>query len=204
MKGLGMEARSTVVRLVRAVFNFAYNQGLIDRPLRFGRRSRPRAPRTAKGQDRQESRAALDGRANPGPDRLANVHFRAMILLGVNCGLGNNDCGNPHLLGARPGRRLAQPPPPPQTGCPAASQVVAGTVEALRRRLPNVASRRDAVDAGPGLHHQVRRTLWVRWKKKEVPDRQKSLRDAVTIAASRLLFRKIGSIGVRASTPCGG
>ncbi|TWT91659.1 tyrosine-type recombinase/integrase [Neorhodopirellula pilleata] len=76
-----------------AVFNFAYNVGGVDRPIRFG----PNFKRVSKKRQRLH-------RATK-PQKLftaAEVHklvdeapfqVRAMILLGLNAGYGNADCG---------------------------------------------------------------------------------------------------------------
>ena len=78
----------------RSIFKFAYDQELIDRPVRFG------AELT-----RPEKRLLLRARAEAG-----RMHFRAseirrgldaappllwaMVVLGINCWLGNTDVGN--------------------------------------------------------------------------------------------------------------
>jgi integrase len=76
---------------VRVVFNHGYQQSLIDRPVKFGKFKKP-------------SRNVLrKHRASKGPRMFqaieirniiatANPQLKAMIYLGINCGLGNNDC----------------------------------------------------------------------------------------------------------------
>jgi integrase len=82
-----------VIAKVRSVFKYGYEAALIEKPMRFG----PGFKRPAKAALRRER----DGR----PPKLftsaqiralideAGVQLRAMIMLGVNCGLGNTDCG---------------------------------------------------------------------------------------------------------------
>lgn len=77
---------------IRVMFKFAYDAGLIDRPVKYGQSFK------------KPSKATLRKlRQHNGPlmfqaDELrkiidkAGVQLRAMILLGINCGLGNNDC----------------------------------------------------------------------------------------------------------------
>lgn len=76
----------------RVVFKFAYDAGLIDRPVRYGpgfkkpSRKTLRIHRQNNGKRMfaaDEIRQILDN---------ASVPIRAMTYLGVNCGLGNNDC----------------------------------------------------------------------------------------------------------------
>jgi integrase len=81
------------VAKIRSVFKYAYEAALIDKPTRYG----PNFKRPG--------RAALRRERNDKPLRLfradelrqiieaADCHLKAMILLGINCGLGNADCG---------------------------------------------------------------------------------------------------------------
>lgn len=86
--GLGNE-----VQRIRVVFKYAYDAGLIDSPIRYGPTfKRPskkvlRIERNKNGVrmfEADEVRRILDA---------ANVQMRAMVLLAVNAGLGNTDCG---------------------------------------------------------------------------------------------------------------
>jgi integrase len=83
-----------VIQRIRVVFKFAWDDGLIDRPVLYGQAfQRPsrkvvRIDRAKKGPKlftREEIRKLLNG---------APVHLRAMTLLGINAGFGNADCGN--------------------------------------------------------------------------------------------------------------
>jgi len=78
----------------RVLFNYASKQGLIDRPVTFGEsfdkpsRATLRKHRQKKGRrmfQADDVRKMIDA---------AGVRLRAMIYLGINCGLGNNDCAN--------------------------------------------------------------------------------------------------------------
>jgi integrase len=82
---------SNEITRIKMVFNYAYKQDLIDRPVKFGDFKKP-------------SRKTLRlHRAKNGPRmfqaseirkiiKKANPQLKAMIYLGINCGLGNNDC----------------------------------------------------------------------------------------------------------------
>lgn len=81
------------VQLVRTLFKYGYDAGLIDKPVRYGPTfKRPaarlmRAHRQANGErmfEAAEIRQLLDAADQP---------LKAMILLGINCGFGNHDCG---------------------------------------------------------------------------------------------------------------
>ena len=75
------------------MFKFAYDEGLIAQPVRYGAGfKRPsnkvlRLERAKKGLMLFEAADMLKLIA------LADVHLRAMIHLAINCGFGNSDCG---------------------------------------------------------------------------------------------------------------
>jgi integrase len=79
------------IQRVRGVFKYAYDSGLIAQPVRFGpdftkpSRKVMRQARAARGLrmfEREELLAVLD---------VASVNAKAMILLGINGGMGNSD-----------------------------------------------------------------------------------------------------------------
>ncbi|VTR93587.1 tyrosine recombinase : Uncharacterized protein OS=Blastopirellula marina DSM 3645 GN=DSM3645_10342 PE=4 SV=1: Phage_integrase [Gemmata massiliana] len=91
---------------VRGVFKYGHESELIAVPVRFGPGFKPptrktlRLGRAEKGVrmfEAAEIRALLNGttvQGKNGPKMVrAGVTVRAMILLGVNCGFGNADCG---------------------------------------------------------------------------------------------------------------
>lgn len=92
-KTWGLVRLSNEINRLRMPFGYAYKNGLIDKPVRFGdgfarpskralRKQRQKAgPRMF---EREQLLAILDAATQP---------LRAMILLGVNAGLGNADCG---------------------------------------------------------------------------------------------------------------
>jgi len=88
----GPVALGNEIQRIRMVLKYAYDAGLIDKPIRYGPTfKRPgkqelREQRNAKGPkmfEADEIRSMLDA---------AGVQLRAMILLGINCGFGNRDC----------------------------------------------------------------------------------------------------------------
>lgn len=89
----GLVRMGNEIQRVRSVFKFAYDEGLIDRPIRYGQgfnKPNRRAMREAANRrasrmfEAEEIRKILDA---------ADVHMTAMILLGANCGFGNHDVG---------------------------------------------------------------------------------------------------------------
>jgi integrase len=92
-KNLGPVALGNFVQRVRSVFKYAFDAVLLDKPIRFGPQFRRpgrkvlRRARYAKGArmfEAKELRQMLDHAGQP---------LKAMILLGINCGFGNSDCG---------------------------------------------------------------------------------------------------------------
>ena len=94
---LGKRVKATTVNNrignARSIFKFAYEEELIDRPVRFGeefRRPERRLLRRAK---------ARSGRIHFHADEIRRILdvappvLRAMVLLGINAGLGNTDLG---------------------------------------------------------------------------------------------------------------
>lgn len=91
-KSWGPNTLGNEINRCRVVLRFAFENGLIDRPIRFGEFKRPkkvaiRRRRSEVGPrvfDPADLRALIDS---------ADVHLRVMIYLGINCGMGNADCG---------------------------------------------------------------------------------------------------------------
>ncbi|MSU78910.1 MAG: hypothetical protein EXS16_12545 [Gemmataceae bacterium] len=82
------------INRLKVVFNFAWKNGIIDKPIRFGEGfASPSAKvlrlhRAAQGPnmfERDELRTMLESASQP---------LRTMILLGANCGFGNSDLGS--------------------------------------------------------------------------------------------------------------
>lgn len=89
----GPTATATEIIRARSVFGFAFDHGLIDKPVRYGTGFSPPPRRTIRKAlhrngprmfEPNELRAILDA---------ADVPMRAMVLLAVNSGMGNQDIG---------------------------------------------------------------------------------------------------------------
>lgn len=133
----GLQRLCKTIQFVRCVFRYAFEAELIDWPVRFG----PGFKRPSKKDFRVD-------RARHGPNLFtaeeirrmidaAGVQLQAMLLLGINCGYGNSDCGNLPLTALDLDRGVIDFPRP-KTGiprrCPLWPETVAAVKEALAVR----------------------------------------------------------------------
>jgi integrase len=84
----------TNIQCIRCAFKFAYDADLISAPVRFGSGFMRPSKKTLR-----LHRAAQGAKLFTADEisrllKAASVPMRAMILLGINCGFGNADCGN--------------------------------------------------------------------------------------------------------------
>jgi integrase len=150
----------TLIQVIRCAFRHAYESGLLDRPVRFG----PAFKRTSKKvlrlhRARQGPRlftaAEVSAMVNgalvvgaDGPELVqAGPQLRAMILLGINCGFGNADCGNLPLAAVDLNGGMIDYPRP-KTGIPRRCPLWPETVATLREALAGRPAPKKAEDAG--------------------------------------------------------
>ena len=83
------------VQRVRTVFKYGYDNHLIDRPVRFGSEfKKPSRRILRKHKANSGKRMVFDENEIQVMLIHASTNLRAMILLGINCGFGNHDCGS--------------------------------------------------------------------------------------------------------------
>jgi integrase len=125
------------IQRVRVVFKYAYDAGLIDKPMRYG----PGFKRPSK-KTLRKARQAKGLRMFEPPElhamlAAANIPLRAMILLGINCGFGNTDCATLPQTALDLEKSWVQFPRP-KTGierrCPLWPETVAALREAIAKR----------------------------------------------------------------------
>jgi integrase len=146
-KTRGPVALSNEVQRVRCLFKYAFDAGLIDRPVRFGplfrRPSRKtlRKSRNARGArmfEAAELRKMIDAADQP---------LKAMLLLAINCGYGNTDCGTLPLAAVDLDGGWVRYPRP-KTGVDRRAPLWVETVAALRAALAKRPEPKDPADAG--------------------------------------------------------
>jgi integrase len=145
-KKWGAHRLGSTIQRIRGVFKFGYDSGLIDRPVRYGPSFKKPAKRTmrlekAKGGIRmfeREEILLMLLKASPA--------LEAMILLGVNAGLGNTDCGTLEFrhLDLQGGWLDF---PRPKTGVARKAKLWPETVAALRAVIANRSQPKDPADA---------------------------------------------------------
>jgi integrase len=136
-----------VIQRIRVVFKYAVDNGLTDRVIRYGQ-----------GFKRPSQKVLRLHRAEQGPKlftgeevrRLideAGVQVRAMILLGINCGFGNADCG--HLpLSALDLEKGIIDFPRPKTGIPRRCVLWPETLHAVKDALAKRPTPKSEENAG--------------------------------------------------------
>jgi integrase len=146
-KKWGPATLGNVINRMRVAFKYAFDNDLIDRPIRYGsafkRPSRKtlRIDKARKGPKlftAEEVRRLIDA---------ATLQNRAMILLGINCGFGNADCGNlPQSAVSLTAGIIDYPRP--KTGIPRRCPLWPETVQALRDALAKRPAPKDPDNAG--------------------------------------------------------
>jgi integrase len=135
------------IQRVRSVFKHAFDAELIAAPVRFGpgfKRPSKKVLRKARADkgvrlfQPAELRAVLDSAGKP---------FKAMILLGINCGYGNAYCATLPLKALDLESGWAHYPRP-KTGIDRRCPLWPETVEAIREALNKRPTPKDAADAG--------------------------------------------------------
>ena len=127
--GLGNE-----IQRVRSVFKYAYDQGLTDKPVRYGqgfKRPSKKVLRKARNENGPRMFEVAEVRAMLA---AAGTQLKAMIPLGINCGFGNGDCGTLPLkaLDLETGWINY---PRPKTGIPRSVPLWPETIEALKTAI---------------------------------------------------------------------
>jgi integrase len=134
-KGLGPHAQSRTITIVRSIFKHAYDSDLIDRPVKFGSGfERPSAVlkrRARRAAEMENGKKMFEPAEIRSMIQAADIPLRAMILLGINGGLGNTDCASLPVKAIDFGRAVIEFDRP-KTGVERVVPLWPETLEALR------------------------------------------------------------------------
>jgi len=122
------------VRLVRQVFKYGVEAGLIQQPVRFGPGFKQPSQKTLRLERAKKGSRMLEADELRQVLAAAKQPLRAMILLGVNCGFGNTDCATLPLKALDLDHGWVNFPRP-KTGVPRRCPLWPETVEALREAI---------------------------------------------------------------------
>jgi len=127
------------VQRTRTIFRYAYEAGLIDKPVRFGPdfvRPKQKALRKQRRENGKKlfSSADINALLDAAP-----LQLKTMILLGINCAFGNGDCGTlpMSVIDLKTGWiDYPRPKTEVERRCPLWQETVAALREWLSVRLP--------------------------------------------------------------------
>lgn len=134
-KTLGPVALQNAITRTRSIFKWGYKNDLLEREPRFGSDFNVPAKAIRRAKNVAPSRfiVAEDIRAII---EAAKPQFRAIVMLGINCGLGNEECGllqNRHLDLAGGWLEFARPKTEVRRRAPLWAETVAAIKEANKR-----------------------------------------------------------------------
>ncbi len=91
-RGCGPVTLASVIGRARVVFNYASKNSLIERPIVFGEGFKKPSRRILRRERNKKGPRMFKAKEIRAMLRIATRQLKAMILLGINAGLGNNDC----------------------------------------------------------------------------------------------------------------
>jgi integrase len=142
----GVHRLGKEVQRTRQVFKFGIDAGLIDKPVRFGpafKRPAARIIRAHRQKNRPKMFEAAELRAII---EKADQPMKAMVLLAINCGFGNHDCGTLPLRALDLDRRWVDFPRP-KTAVERRCPLWPETVTALRKAIAERSKPNDPAHA---------------------------------------------------------
>jgi integrase len=89
----GAVALGNEIQRVRSVFKFAFEDGIIDAPVRFGRGFAKPSAKVVRIERARKGARDLQAHQVRAIIEMAGVPLKAMVLLAANAGFGNNDIG---------------------------------------------------------------------------------------------------------------
>jgi integrase len=183
----GPVALTNQIQRVRSLFKHGFESGLLDRPMRFGTEFRKPSKRAVRQARQARGQRLFDPAEVKKLLGAAGVQMRAMVLLGLNCGMGNTDVASLPIdaLDLDAGVLAF---PRTKTAIPRRATLWPETVAALRAALGARPEPKAAEDAGLVFVTRFGR----RWVRVKAPGpRAKESSQAVTVDGVYLEFSKL-------------
>jgi integrase len=135
------------IQRVRVVFKYAYDAGLIDKPMRYGPGFKRPSKKTLRKHRQSQGLRMFEAHEIQALLAKASTTLKAMILLAINCGFGNGDCATlpQTALDLETGWVTF---PRPKTAIERRCPLWPGTIAALREALAKRPEPKDEADAG--------------------------------------------------------
>ncbi len=89
----GVHKLTKEIQLTRMIFKYGIDAGLIEKPVRYGPMFKKPATRIMRAHRQKTGARMFEAAELRAIIDKADQPLKAMILLGINCGFGNNDCG---------------------------------------------------------------------------------------------------------------
>jgi len=90
-KSRGVHALATQIQKVRTLFKYAFDSGLIDRPVRFGQTFQKPSRKMMRKARNEAAPRMFEADELRQIIEKAKPHLKAMVLLGINAGFGQSD-----------------------------------------------------------------------------------------------------------------
>ena len=146
-KVLGPVALGNAIQRIRSVFKYAFETGLISAPLVFGPGFKRPSKKTLRLERVRRGPRMFEQTELQKVLALAKTPMRAMILLGLNAGLGNSDLANLPLKAINLENGWVNYPRP-KTGIARRFPLWAETIEALKEAIAARPAPREPEDEG--------------------------------------------------------
>jgi integrase len=146
-KTMGHAARMVEIQRTRTLFKYAFDEGLIDRPVRYGTAFKAPSKRVMQKDRAKKGSRMLERDEIMAMLKVATIPMKAMILLGVNCGFGNSDCATLPMKALDLDMGWVDHPRP-KTGTPRRCPLWPETTEALRAAIASRPTPKDSENAG--------------------------------------------------------
>jgi integrase len=180
----GIHRLGNTIQRVRSVFKYAHEAGLIDRPVRFGPMFKQPSTRHKRLHRQKQGQRMFEAAQLRTIIENAEQPLEAMILLGINCGFGNSDCGKLPLSAIDFENGWVNFPRPKtavERRCPLWPETLAAIQEAIASRpAPKDDSHTDLV-----FVTKYGQAWWKEQEDNPVAKEFRKLLDAIDVAAAK-------------------